>query len=108
MVLGHLRSKRLSIQQERVRKCLARVDPRNVRIRLATTVSQRAYSVAVSNSLWHLDSHHSLISWEFVIHGAIDGFSRFVTFLHCSTNNTCVHVNVVPRSTMNTNAGTEN
>lgn len=25
--------------------------------------------------------------WRFVIHGAIDGFSRFVVYLHCCTNN---------------------
>ena len=61
MVLGHLRSVGLSIQREQVRKCLSRVDPRNVRIRWAITVSRRAYSAAGPNSLWHLDSHHSLI-----------------------------------------------
>ena len=87
MVLGHLRSEGLIIQRERVRKCLARVDPQNVRIRWAITVSRRAYSVAGPNSLWHLDGHHSLVNWGFVIHGTIDGFSRLVTFLHCSTNN---------------------
>ena len=87
MVSGHLRSEGLNIQRERVRKCLARIDPCNVRIRWVTTVSRRAYSVAGPNSLWHLDGHHSLVSWGFVIHGAIDGFSRLVTFLHCSTNN---------------------
>ena len=55
MVLGHLRSisEGLHIQREPVRKCLARVDPRNVRIRWAITVSIRAYSVAGPNSLWH-------------------------------------------------------
>ena len=87
MVFGHLRSEGLSIQRERVRKCFARVDPRNVRIRWAIKVSRRAYSVAGPNSLWHLDDHHSLITWGFVIHGAIDRFSRLVTFLYCSTNN---------------------
>ena len=46
MVLGHFRSEGLNIHRERVRKCLARVDPRNVRIRWAITVSRRAYSVA--------------------------------------------------------------
>ena len=51
MVLGHLRSEGLNIQRERVRKCLARVDPRNVRIRWAITVSQRAYSAAGPNSI---------------------------------------------------------
>ena len=51
MVLGHLRSEGLSIQRERVRKCLARVDPHNVRIRYTIKVSRRAYSVAGPNSL---------------------------------------------------------
>ena len=60
MVLGHLRSEGLSIQRERVHKCLARVDPLNVRIRWAITISRRAYSVAGPNSLWYLDGHHSL------------------------------------------------
>jgi len=87
MVLGHLRSQGLHIQRERVRKCLARIDPNNVMIRWAITVSRRAYSVAGPNSLWHLDGHHSLVTWGFVIHGAIDGFLRLVTFLNCSTNN---------------------
>lgn len=28
-----------------------------------------------------------LFRWRFVIHGAIDGFSRMIVFLRCSTNN---------------------
>ena len=43
--------------------------------------------MAGPSSLWHLDGHHSLVTWGFVIHGAIDGFSGLVTFLHCSTSN---------------------
>ena len=39
------------------------------------------------NSLWHIDGHHSLVNWGFVIHGGIDGFSRLIVYLHCSTNN---------------------
>ena len=39
------------------------------------------------NSLWHLDGHHSLIHWKLVIHGCIDGFSRRIMFLRCSSNN---------------------
>ena len=39
------------------------------------------------NSLQHADGHHSLISWGFVIHGAIDGYSKQIVYLHCSTNN---------------------
>ena len=35
----------------------------------------------------HQDGNHKLIRWRFVIHGAIDGFSRVVVFLCCSSNN---------------------
>jgi hypothetical protein len=34
-----------------------------------------------------MDGHNSLIQWGFVIHGCIDGYSRRINFLHCSTNN---------------------
>lgn len=34
-----------------------------------------------------MDGHHKLIRWRMVIHGAIDGYSRTVVFLRCSTNN---------------------
>ena len=50
-------------------------------------MERRRYSVPGPNSLWHVDGHHSLIAWGFVIHGAIDGFSHMITFLKCSTNN---------------------
>lgn len=40
------------------------------------------------NSLWHLDGHcRSVVNWGFVVYGAIDGFSRCIVFLQCSTNN---------------------
>ena len=34
-----------------------------------------------------MDGHHKLIKWGFVTHGCIDGFTRFITYLKCSTNN---------------------
>ena len=39
------------------------------------------------NSVWHLDSNHKLIRWRLIIHGAIDGFSRKILYLHCANNN---------------------
>ncbi len=33
------------------------------------------------------DGNHKLIRWRMVTHGAIDGYSRLVVFLHCSDNN---------------------
>ena len=29
----------------------------------------------------------SLIRWGFVVHGAVDGYSRLIVYLHCSSNN---------------------
>ncbi|KAL4007073.1 adhesion G-protein coupled receptor G5 [Sarotherodon galilaeus] len=48
---------------------------------------RRTYQVAGPNSLWHIDGNHKLIRWRIVIHGAIDGYSRLVVFLHASNNN---------------------
>ncbi len=45
------------------------------------------YSVPRPNSLWHVDGNHKMIRWRLVIHGCIDGFSRVVTFLKCSSHN---------------------
>ena len=33
------------------------------------------------------DGHHKLVRWCFVTHCGIDGYSRLVVYLKCSTNN---------------------
>ncbi len=35
----------------------------------------------------HIDGHHKLIRWRLVTHGGIDGFSRSIVYLKCSSNN---------------------
>ena len=50
-------------------------------------MARRTYKVAGPMSLWHVDGHHKLIRWKFVILGAIDGFTRLTTMLKVSTNN---------------------
>ena len=80
MVRGHLREMGVNVQRDRIRASIARVDPLNCRLRWATVVSRRSYSVAGPNSLWHIDGHHSLITWGFVMHGGIDGYSRLKCF----------------------------
>lgn len=87
LVLGHLKSMGIKVQQRRVNKSLIRVDPESSRGRWAALIKRRKYKVPAPNSLWHVDGYHALITWGFVIHGAIDGFSRYIVFLHCSTNN---------------------
>ena len=87
LVRGHLKSIGIRVQQHRIRTILRRLDPESSSLRWAIVVSRRSYNVRSPNSLWHIDGHHSLVTYKFVIHGAIDGFSRLITYLHCSTNN---------------------
>ena len=45
------------------------------------------YTVSCPNALWHVDTHHKLILWHFVIHAGIDGFSRTIVHAKCADNN---------------------
>ena len=50
MIRGYFRSRGIRIQGDRIRKSLARIDPRHARIRWAITISQCAYCVPGPNS----------------------------------------------------------
>jgi len=69
LVHGHLLSLGLRIQQRRIKKSLVRVNPETSRLRFAAVINRRKYKVPAPNSLWHLDGHHSLIEYGFVVHG---------------------------------------
>ena len=86
---GFLTTRNLRIQEWRVRESMHRVDPEGVLLRTLEiqTTQRRAYNVYSPRALYHMDGNHKLICWRFVVHGAIDGFSRMIIFLRCSTNN---------------------
>lgn len=86
LLRGHLKRLGIIVQRERARLSMIRVDPINVCMRRMRVIQRRSYSVPGPNALWHIDGHHSLIRWRIVVHGGIDGFSRLITYLHCSTN----------------------
>uniref|UniRef100_A0A3B3HYF1 Integrase catalytic domain-containing protein n=1 Tax=Oryzias latipes TaxID=8090 RepID=A0A3B3HYF1_ORYLA len=86
MLNGHLRA-RNSIVQRHLRYSVQRVDFAGAQSRRTSAVQRRTYSVPFPNYIWHIDGNHKLIRWKLVIHTAIDGYSRFLTFLHCSNNN---------------------
>ena len=87
LIIGHLHRIGIVLPRSRVRASIHRVDPLNVAIRRSITIRRRIYCVNGPNSLWHIDGHHKLIKWRFVVHGGIDGFSRTIVYLRCSTNN---------------------
>ena len=87
LVQGYLCSIGIHIQRHRIRSAISRVDCLGSVFCCRQPVTRRKYNVPGPNSLWHIDGHHSLIRWGFVVHGGIDGFSRLIVYLHCSTNN---------------------
>ena len=86
LMAGHLASRGILIPRSRLRAAIHRVDPSNTAARRSITIRRRVYVADGPNAIWHLDGNHKLIRWRFV-HGAIDGYSRTVVFLKCSTNN---------------------
>ena len=86
-VRGSLKGRGVNVQRSRIRESLQRIDAIGRGMRRRYAICRRVYNVPHANSLWHIDSNHKLISWRFVIHGCIDGFSRTVIYLTCCTNN---------------------
>ena len=60
-MVAHLKSRNLVVQRNRVAKLLAEVDHVGTAVRWAQVIQRRRYQVPSPNSLWHMDSHHSLV-----------------------------------------------
>ena len=86
MVAGSMVSLRIRVQRRRLRQSIHRV--RGTEGSTSRHIYRRVYSVPGPIYLWHIDGNHKLIKYRLVIHGAIDGFSRLLTFLSCANNNT--------------------
>nr|XP_006818681.1 PREDICTED: uncharacterized protein LOC102800480 [Saccoglossus kowalevskii] len=91
---GFLINKGVRLQQRRLRGSMHRVDPVGVLLRSLEIYStpRRPYNVYAPLSLWHIDGLHKLIRWKLVVHGGIDGYSRKIMYLQCSSNNRAITV----------------
>jgi transposase InsO family protein len=87
MTLGRLIADGVRVQRQRVRDSLSRVDPLGIERRKRNVLIRRSYCIRSPNELWHIDGYHKLIRWKIVVHGAIDGYSRLVTYLRVANNN---------------------
>lgn len=102
LVQGSLRTRGLHVQKHRITASIRRVTCRT-RVFRRRVAERRVYRVAGPNSLWHHDGQHGappvpcmvfsysplkgLIRWKIIIHGFIDGYSRFVVGIRASNNN---------------------
>jgi hypothetical protein len=87
LIQGRLRELGYRVGINRIKLCLKQIDPVGTESRKARVITRRTYQVPGPLSLVHIDGNHKLIRWKFVVHGGIDGFSRFITYLKASTNN---------------------
>ena len=85
LVIGHLHRMGIHLPGSRIRASIH--DPINTALQRSVTVRKRVYHAEGPNAMWHIDGHHKMIKWRFVIHGGINGFSRTIVYLRCSTNN---------------------
>ncbi|XP_041857363.1 uncharacterized protein LOC121650109 [Melanotaenia boesemani] len=87
MMRALLKADGFFVQRWKVREMLALVNPTATARRWSCAVARRVYYTPYPNSLWHIDGNMRLIRWGFVVHGAIDGKSRLITYLNCSSDN---------------------
>ena len=87
MTVGHLRAQGIKVKTSDLRSSLLTVDPEGVAERRRTRLRHHVYDNSGPNYVWHIDGNHKLVRWGFVIHVAIDGFSRLATFAEALNNN---------------------
>lgn len=77
---GYLRRHGFRLQKRRIVASLQHIDKlgHSLRKRRRTKIQHSRYKVSRPHALWHIDGHHKLILWGFVIHGCVDGYSRTV------------------------------
>lgn len=88
LIRGALLSRGMVIRRSLLRNLLNEVDHVGRAARRSRPIQRRIYNVKGPNHLWHMDTDHKLISWRFVIHGCVDGFSRNILYLRCCLDNT--------------------
>lgn len=105
MIDGQLRYMGVSVPRSRIQASYSRVHGPPVAAFGVRRITRRVYNVKGYNSLSHHDGQHGkyyfihnlflicftsltgLIRWKIVIHGFIDGYSRYITGLRAHNNN---------------------
>ena len=64
---GHLASRGIRVQRQRVRESMRRVDPEGSLMRRLTVTNHHKYSVPAPRSLYHIDGNHKLIRYILLI-----------------------------------------
>ena len=86
---GHLLQRGWRIQRDRLVASVSRVDGIRKVLRKNSAPKQRKYISSRPNAVWHIDGHHKLGPWGFIIHASIDGCDSIVGFASNYIFKTC-------------------
>ncbi|KAI5885431.1 uncharacterized protein SCHCODRAFT_02557851, partial [Schizophyllum commune H4-8] len=86
ILMGDLEARGIHLPRARVQESLRRVDAIGVLVRFAGLIRRKVYHVRGANALWHQDGNEKLKPWGFWVHGCIDGHSRLIIYLACTSN----------------------
>ncbi|EGN92313.1 hypothetical protein SERLA73DRAFT_65981, partial [Serpula lacrymans var. lacrymans S7.3] len=78
-LVGVLQSHGLHIQHRQIWHSLHCVDGLGHQLQKRQIIQHQKYRVLHPNALWHINEHHKLIRWGYIIHGMVDGFCRTVS-----------------------------
>ena len=70
---GHILQHGWRIQRDRLLAAISRVDGVQTVLRKNSTIKRHKYVTSRPNAVWHMDGHHKLGPWGFVVHASIDG-----------------------------------
>ncbi|NP_001108034.1 uncharacterized protein LOC100136843 [Danio rerio] len=89
LMKGELLARGHRIQWNRMKASMQRVDGAGILARMVQLgfIARRSYSVPAPLSLVHVDTNHKLITFNIVMFGGIDGFSRKILYLDAAENN---------------------
>lgn len=77
----------IAIPRNHTMQLLKFKDPTGVLERQRRVLRRRTYTALGPSYLWHADGHDKLKRYGFPIHACIDGYSRRIIWIHCSTTN---------------------
>ena len=75
---GHFLQQGWRIQRDRLLASISRVDGVQKVLRKNLAIKRRKYISSRPNAMWHMDGHHKLGPWGFVVHASIDGCDSIV------------------------------
>ena len=78
MMHQKLRRKMLVVDRETVRIAMKSLDLAGVSARSHHILQRRVCNTRGPNYVWHIDSYDKIKPYRFLIHGVIDGYSRFL------------------------------